>query len=224
MAGGDFAAPVDREAECLQLAAHGGDVVVGPRLRMNLSLHRGVLGRQAEGVPTHRVQDVEALGHFVAGHHVTHGVVADMAHMDAPRRIGEHLQHVVFRLVARRPGSEAIGLGPSLLPLGLGLFDVVTLDGHGSAVLRRAEIGAGYRSNSPGGASLSSLSLGIATAVTEFRRCAAGAPEPESRSPNRWSSCSRPARPPKRPDRAAPAGTPRPGYRRPGGRGQVCRR
>jgi hypothetical protein len=74
---------------------------------MDLVLLGGVLGRQAEGVPAHRVQHVEALGALVARDHVAHRIVADMAHMDAPRRIGEHLEHVVFRarivVVATRP-------------------------------------------------------------------------------------------------------------------------
>ena len=98
IAGGELARPVERQAHDLELLAHGGDVLVGPVLRMDLVLHRRVFGRHAEGVPAHRMQHVEPLGALVARHDIAHRVVADMAHMDAPRRIGEHLEHVVFRV------------------------------------------------------------------------------------------------------------------------------
>ena len=48
--------------------------------------------------------------------HVAHRVVADVAHVDAPRRIGEHLQHVGLGLGARAVGDEAALLVPPLLP------------------------------------------------------------------------------------------------------------
>ncbi len=64
---------------------------------MRLVLHGGVLGRHAERVPSHRVDDVEALGPAVARHDVAHRVVAHVAHVDAPRRIREHLEHVILR-------------------------------------------------------------------------------------------------------------------------------
>ena len=97
VAGRELARPVEREAHRLELRLHGGDVLVGPGARRDLALHRGVLGRQPERVPAHRVQHVVAARAHEAGEHVAHGVVAHVPHVDAPRRIGEHLQHVVFR-------------------------------------------------------------------------------------------------------------------------------
>ena len=97
---------------------------------MDLALHGGVLGRHAEGVPAHRMQHVEARGALVARDHVAHGVVAHMAHVDAPRRIGEHLQHVVFRARVVVAGREDAALVPDLLPAGLGLAGVVAFGGH----------------------------------------------------------------------------------------------
>ena len=82
----------------LQLRLHLRDVLRrSRRADATLRSHGGVLGRHAEGVPAHRMQHVEALGALVPRDHVAHGVVAHVAHMDAPRRIGEHLQDVVFR-------------------------------------------------------------------------------------------------------------------------------
>ena len=94
---------------------------------MDLALHRGVLGRHAEGVPAHRVQHVHAAGALVAGDHVAHGVVADVAHVDAPRRVGEHLQHVVFRARVVVRGPEDAALVPDLLPAGFGFAGVVAV-------------------------------------------------------------------------------------------------
>ena len=113
VAGGKFARPVERQAHRLQLAAHGGDVFVGPGLGVDLVLHRRIFSRHAEGVPAHRMQHVVAAGALVAGHDVAHRIVAHMAHMDAAGRIGEHLKHIVFlaRIVVvgrRRPCLRSI--------------------------------------------------------------------------------------------------------------------
>ena len=70
--------PIERQPHALELAAHGGDVVVGPLGGMDAALDGRVLRRQAEGVPAHRVQHVVAAGAHVAGDHVAHGVVAHM--------------------------------------------------------------------------------------------------------------------------------------------------
>ena len=98
IAGGELARPVDRQAQPLQLLAHGVDVGVGPLGRIDAPLGGGVLGRQAERVPPHRVQHVEAARPFEARHHIAHRIVAGMADVEAPRRIGEHLHHVVLGL------------------------------------------------------------------------------------------------------------------------------
>ena len=132
IAGRDLARPVEREPHALQLRPHRRDVLVGPFAGRGALLARRVLRRQAEGVPSHRVQHVEAASALVARHHVAHRVVAHVAHVDAPRGIGKHLQHVVFRLggglVAR---GEDPALLPDPLPVRLRLACVVAFGGHG---------------------------------------------------------------------------------------------
>ena len=126
LAGGEFAAPVEREADPLELGAHRRDVGPGPVAGMDLLLHRGIFGGHAERVPAHRVEHFIALHPPVPGEHVAHRVVADMAHMDAPRRIGEHLEDVALRLgtvVARTEGRLVL---PDLLPVRVGLHMVET--------------------------------------------------------------------------------------------------
>ncbi len=130
VAGRDLAAPVERQPHRFELLLHRRDIVVGPRLGMDLALHRGVLGRHAEGVPAHRMQHVQPHRPFEARHHVAHGVIAHVPHMDAPRRIGEHFQDVVFRARIVVLGREDAALVPDFLPARLGVAGVVAFDGH----------------------------------------------------------------------------------------------
>ncbi len=87
----------------------------------------GVLLRgQAEGVPAHRVQDVEALHPLVAADDVGGGVAFRMADVQARAAgVGEHVEHVVLRLrgieirIARAGGAEGLLGLPAGLPFGL---------------------------------------------------------------------------------------------------------
>jgi len=104
---------------------------------MDVLLHRGILGRHAEGIPAHRVQHIVAARTPEARDGVADRVVADMAHMDAPRRIGEHFENIIFGLgvraiAGRVAGQEVAALLPDLLPFRLGGARVVTC-GHGLA-------------------------------------------------------------------------------------------
>jgi hypothetical protein len=130
IAGRDLAAPVERQAHRFELGLHGRDILVGPFLGMNLALHGGIFRRHAEGVPAHRMQHRMAGCALEARHHVAHRVVADMAHMDAPGRIREHLEHVVFLADAVVLRGEDAALVPDFLPAGLRLGGVVALNGH----------------------------------------------------------------------------------------------
>ena len=129
LAGGDLAAPIIGQAHGFELLAHGGDVLARPLGRMHAPLDGGVLGRQAESVPAHGVQHVEALGALVARDHVAQGIVAHVAHVDAPRRIGEHLHHVILRARRVGLGDEGAAVFPAALPLGLGFLEIITLVG-----------------------------------------------------------------------------------------------
>ena len=84
VAGGELARPVVAQPHRLELAPHGGDVLLGPFGGMDPVLDRRVLGRHAEGVPAHRVEHVEAARPLVARHHVAERIVAHVPHVDAP--------------------------------------------------------------------------------------------------------------------------------------------
>ncbi len=120
IAGGEFAAPVEREAQLLQLPLHRGDIGVGPAGGVDALFHRRVLGGHAEGVPAHRMQHFVALHLAEPGQHVAHGVIADMADVDAPAGIGEHLQHVALGLAAGGIRLETAGFIPGALPAPVG--------------------------------------------------------------------------------------------------------
>ena len=95
-AGGDFALPIQRKAQALQLLAHIGNVFIRPFGRRDLVVNRRIFGGHAERVPTHRLQHVEPLHFFEAAAHVADGVVAHMPHVQLAAGIGEHGEAVEF--------------------------------------------------------------------------------------------------------------------------------
>jgi hypothetical protein len=116
IAGSDLARPVVGEAQALQLAAHVVDVLARPRPGRHAILHGRVLGRQAEGVPAHRLEHVIALHALEARDHVADGVVAHMAHVEPPAGVGKHRQAI--ELGARRVLGHAVAARG--LPFGMG--------------------------------------------------------------------------------------------------------
>ncbi len=93
---------------------------------MDAALDGGVLRRQSEGVPAHRMKHVEAAHALVARHHVTDGIVAHVTHVNAAGRIRKHLEHVMLRLGRVFAGTERVLLGPRALPFFLDLFGLVS--------------------------------------------------------------------------------------------------
>src|SRR3546814_5876262 len=70
---------------------------------------------------------------------------AHVAHVDLPRRVGEHLEHVVLLPRRRFLHGKAAGSVPALLPLFLGFLGVVTVHVSGMAT------GGGRRAGTCGG-------------------------------------------------------------------------
>ena len=105
----------------------------GPLLRVDVALDRGVLGRQPEGVPAHRVEHAPALLQEHAEHAVAQDVVAAVPDVQVPRRVREHHQHVQVLLARRVDGREPLAL-PDLLPLPLEVLRIIR---QGHTCLRR---------------------------------------------------------------------------------------
>ena len=104
---------------------------------MDVVLARGVLGRQAEGVPPHGMKDVETAGPLIARDQVAQGVVADVPHMDSAGRIGKHFQDVVLRLARVLDGLEHLAVLPRLLPFPFRFLEMIA--GHRRLPSIRAE-------------------------------------------------------------------------------------
>ena len=98
------------------------DVVRRDDLRVDVVFDGVVLGRQAEGVPAHRVEHVVALHPLFSGDEVERRVGARVADVQPlPGRIGELDQRVVFRLRVVAHRGKRLLLLPDPLPL---LFDL----------------------------------------------------------------------------------------------------
>ena len=130
VAGRDFTRPIERQAHRLELATHRVDVRISPGRRVRTALHGGIFRRHAEGVPAHGVKDVVAASAHVTGDHVAHRVVADVPHVDAPRWVGKHLEHVIFRACVVVAGLEDLTFVPDTLPVRLGFAGVVAVGTH----------------------------------------------------------------------------------------------
>ena len=83
---------------------------------MNAALNGGIFGWHAKGIPTHGMQHVIATSPAEARDHIAHGVISDMAHVNAPGGIGEHFQHIIFGTGAVFFGFKGLCLVPKSLP------------------------------------------------------------------------------------------------------------
>ena len=121
-----LAVPVERETDLVQLFAVAGDVLLGRHGRVLARLDGVLLGGQAEGVVSHRVQDVEALEPLVARVDVRGDVAQRVPDVQArSRRIGEHVQHIEFGPRGVRFHLVGLVRPPAALPFGLDLLEIV---------------------------------------------------------------------------------------------------
>ncbi len=121
---GHAARPVVGEPEHLDLPLDVRDVALGRDARVDAVLHGVLLGRQAERVVAHRVQNVEALHALEARHDVRGRVALGMPDVQArAARVREHIQDVELRVsgVRCQGDAERRVLLPVRLPLLLDL-------------------------------------------------------------------------------------------------------
>ena len=97
IAGRDFAAPINAQAQCLHLPFHGGDVVVSPLRGWNFVFQRGIFGRQTKRIPAHRHKNVVAFHAQMAHEHVVNGVIAYMPHVEFAAGVRQHGAGVELR-------------------------------------------------------------------------------------------------------------------------------
>ena len=133
LVGAELARPVDADAPRAELLLELLDRLRRAVARVLARLDRVVLGRQAEGVVAHRVQDAAAVAAMEVGDRVADGVVLQVPHVGLAARVRQHLEHVVLRavhgvVVADVPRLLAL---PDLLPLGLDPMRLVPVLCHG---------------------------------------------------------------------------------------------
>ena len=62
--------PIVSQAHCLLLSGHVADIGERPIARLDAVSNRSILRRHAKRIKAHRVQDVIASHHAIAGNHV----------------------------------------------------------------------------------------------------------------------------------------------------------
>ncbi len=129
---GDFALPIVTKGKAAVSLFHRLDVAQGPLARRLFVGDGGVFGGQAEGVPTHWMQDVKTAHPFVAGQRVADRIISDVADVERAAGIGQHLQHIELRFGGILFRAVEIGVLPALVPLQFYLRVVVRLFGHNS--------------------------------------------------------------------------------------------
>ncbi len=130
--GRDLSVPVEPPPHPAHRPANADDVALGGLARVPALLDRVVLGRQAEGVPAHRMEDVHAVAATEAHDDVADRVDEQVPEMQRAGRVGEHLEHVALGAVGRGrigrvvdvPGARVV---PDALPLLLDRLRVVRL-------------------------------------------------------------------------------------------------
>ena len=138
----ELAGPVVGEPEALELSAKGVDRLLGGHLRMDAGGDRVLLGRQAEGVPAHRMQDVESLHPLEAADDVGRGVALGVPDVQARARgIGEHVEAVELRLRRIEDRLAGVGLTEGTVGLGPRLPALLDLVGECAGVAVRMVVG-----------------------------------------------------------------------------------
>ena len=125
VAGLDAASPVVAVAHALELAGHVLDVVPGPVVRLCPVLDGGVLRGHSERVEAHGVEDVHPLLAEKACEHVSHGIVADVPHVQGSAGVGKHLETVELGARGVRLRLETPLLLPYPLPFGLDRLEII---------------------------------------------------------------------------------------------------
>lgn len=123
---GDFPTPIVACSELLELlVTHVFDVALRPSIRVLLMLNRRILSRQAERVPSHRVENVVTLHPALARDDIRDRVNPHVTHVQVARRIREHDKRVILRLRAIVVSLIDFDFFPALLPF---LFEILRVE------------------------------------------------------------------------------------------------
>jgi hypothetical protein len=125
-AGPEFAAPVKAKADVVQLPPEIIDICLGRYGRMDPMIDGVLFCREAKSIVSHWVQHIEAFQPLVPGKNITGDIAQGMAYMQTcPAGVGEHIQHIEFRLLRVVTYFIASTLIPKLLPFLLNVAEIV---------------------------------------------------------------------------------------------------
>ncbi len=117
-AGDHLAAPVEHCAHCAQLLLHGGNIFFRGIVRMHSGFDGIIFRGQPERVKAHGLKHVETLHTLKARKGIGRPVIIPVPGVElCARRIGEHLQHIVFFAGVIRAECVNSALLPAFLPL-----------------------------------------------------------------------------------------------------------
>ena len=93
----DFAVPVIAQSQRLNLPAEGVTILLSGYRGMCPGLNGILFCRQSEGIPSHRMKNVEAIGPLEPAYNVGCRISFGMTYVEAgPGRVGEHIQTIEF--------------------------------------------------------------------------------------------------------------------------------
>ena len=137
VAGGHLAVPGIHHAHQIELVLGDPNVLLGGYPGRDTALDGGVLRGQTKRVPAEGIEHVVAAHQLVAGEGVADHVVAEMAHVQRPRRVGEHDQVVELGLGRVLADLEQPGSLPGRPPFG---FDCLRIVDGGSGFGHLGEV------------------------------------------------------------------------------------
>ena len=102
------------------------DILLGCNGRVLPRLYGVLLGGQPVGIVSHWVKYVEALQPLVAGVYIGGDISERMPHVQAcSRRVGEHIEYIILRLIGVYPYAVGLVVSPALLPTALYISEIV---------------------------------------------------------------------------------------------------
>ena len=117
VAGAEFAAPIVAKADFFELRTVTVDVLLGSDGGVLTRLYCVLLGGQAECVVSHRVEHIESFEPLVTAVNVGCNVSEWVSYVESrARRVGEHIEDVIFRLVRRVADLVRLVVFPIFLP------------------------------------------------------------------------------------------------------------
>ncbi|OPZ01975.1 MAG: hypothetical protein BWZ11_01279 [Bacteroidetes bacterium ADurb.BinA395] len=126
IAGSDFSIPIVTESDFIKLLAVASYVVFGRNGRMLACLNGILFCRQSESIKAHWMEYIKTFQSFVTAVNIRCNVTERMADMQpCSRRIGKHIQYIIFGFAWVFNGFINLIVFPICLPFSLYFSEIV---------------------------------------------------------------------------------------------------